>query len=818
LSEFDIVLHGHLHKQDSKQQYSPTENTLYLTAGRLDCKEEELSGYSLMQIDTETMEVVVHLRKYYHARKVFDKSLSSAPDGVFTYKLAGMIEKQSTTYQALKLYKDFAKEFIYSDPISLLVSQNNTQGFIVPTLKRRSMLDVPSLDPSSLLKDTQDEDRIELSKVINDNNCYIILGQPKYGKSTILKYFASICLSQQVPNRQIPLFIDMNTLNLQGKKQIFRGLQKSFSEITQNNASIRNSDLSSLLSTNQVLVLVDNLNLLNPRHREVIEIFRNDYVQTKVVLTTNEHTFSAEYSGEGSHFRKNFECVYLHPIDKQSLQTYVNDYLGENITDAEALVDKITHSMQEIGMAKTPFNAMMLLAVLRETTDFNAVNEAVLVERFMELILEKLDFEEIKSDRFDFRNKEDYLSFLAYNLDYINRSSFSEDEYEALVKKYFQQTGFDRNASDFDKLFFSKNILAKEDGEIFFTSSFIPEYYLAKYYLVSGLPEKLSKDLVYLNYTNELVFYAGLKRKDIEVFSTIENDFRGMVQARIDKDEYLVDFTPRVDIDFSEELIKPTSTDRAMITDVPDLGISSNSLELQKKRNRELLPDSQADSTFIYALYLYSKLLRNYEYLSPQEKIDAIKTCILGTNHLIFSFAHAFSEMINTELPLMKGDFESDSVAPEMIERKLNKIANTLYTSVPVTIQTVVATWFASKKLIPQFEKIHHIKELANMNAFIFYAILLDMDTSYEAISSYIKNEPNKNMLRLLYLKFQTSYYYATSKSDENNLFNLIYAIQKKLNPKKMSHSGADEFVDKSKLLKNLKDEKAKKTRFGFPL
>ena len=147
--------------------------------------------------------------------------------------------------------------------------------------------------------------------------------------------------------------------------------------------------------------------------------------------------------------------------------------------DCSVLVDKIMLCFKKTTLPKTPFVLSLMLSIC-DTADFTPINEAVIMEQFMESLLEKASPSEAYSTTYDFRIKEDFLISLVTHMDKNNRFYLSIDEFEELLSSYHEDKGFSVKETEFDTLFFQKGVLIKKEQLVTFRYNCMIEYYLAK--------------------------------------------------------------------------------------------------------------------------------------------------------------------------------------------------------------------------------------------------------------------------------------------------------------------------------------------------
>ena len=113
-------------------------------------------------------------------------------------------------------------------------------------------------------------------------------------------------------------------------------------------------------------------------------------------------------------------------------------------------------------LPKTPFVLSLILSIC-DIVDFAPINEAVIMEQFMELLLEKSSPKEAYSTTFDFRIKEDFLIYIVTYMDEQNRFYLSNDEFDKLLLEYHSEKGVSIKDTRFYILFIEKGVLIRTE-------------------------------------------------------------------------------------------------------------------------------------------------------------------------------------------------------------------------------------------------------------------------------------------------------------------------------------------------------------------
>lgn len=99
ISQYDIVLTGHIHESDTKVYTSFNGQTLFNTCGKFDNSSDIYNGYSILAINPYNKDCKVILRQYFgYPRNCFDEALCVAQDGCFSTSLGAKDDNLALAY------------------------------------------------------------------------------------------------------------------------------------------------------------------------------------------------------------------------------------------------------------------------------------------------------------------------------------------------------------------------------------------------------------------------------------------------------------------------------------------------------------------------------------------------------------------------------------------------------------------------------------------------------------------------------------------------------------------------------------------------
>ena len=159
--------------------------------------------------------------------------------------------------------------------------------------------------------------------------------------------------------------------------------------------------------------------------------------------------------------------------------------------------------------------------------DYQPVNQATMLETFIEKMFKKHDFEQTLYSEFDFKNKESLLTEIALNMYEKGNDNYSMSKADLLkfIVDYLKKRDFDFNAEKILNEFIDIRLFDVDSDNIESTVKFrfncFFQYFLMKNLDKQDFMDHVLKDENYLHFYNELNLYSGLKRNKIELLDEV---------------------------------------------------------------------------------------------------------------------------------------------------------------------------------------------------------------------------------------------------------------------------------------------------------
>ena len=791
ISCYDIVLNGHIHESDAKMWTSFNGQSLFNTCGKLDDSNDFYNGYALISIEPFSKLCDVILRQYMgFPRNCFDRALHLTESGIFSVSLNAkddMLALAYTTTHAIEAkFFEFANSFFISNIMSAQTAKGFDESFIEPVFSTHSEYE----KETSFDYDETDEVEITIDSLCNSEHNILLLGRKETGKTTILHYIVRHCISRFNYFKTVPILIDCSHVNFAGIDPILRSCVAFVGEYCEDNLSISKQQMVSMLENGLCKILFDNFDTISPANLDKVNAFLSRYPDNKFVFAVTE-TVSARSIRESPVVPAcEHENVYICSLSKKQIRAVAKDVVHQLYAgDETSIVDKIMLCFKKTSLPRTPFVLSLILSLCGDA-DFTPINEAVVMEQFMESLLEKASPEEIDSKVFDFRVKEDFLIYLVSLMHDKNEYFFTEQEFEEALYTYHQRLGFAVSETRFDMVFFENGALIRTCGHITFRYACMVEYYLEK--KAKEDPEFLTHlltDRNYLNYPNEIQYYTGLNRKDRRILDKLQHELNELFKQLGPLLTELTDYRIELNISIPEDSLSRTIQQSRLSQAQSDE--MSDSKDISERRLPETIDKSVTHDemeAFIQTLLIYGSCIKNLELIELSEKRAAYAGYIQGL-HLMLAILKRITQ------DTLAGFIESLESSPvddaeKRIRQAKKLVTDILMIALPLSVQNIAVENIGTAKLRAVIEEGISQSTMDSFGCFfgVFTFCDLRLKGLREVLQHYVNGISDKSVLKIVF--FKILYYYQFryfSSSLDSFLENTLADINIKLNKKSKS-------------------------------
>lgn len=761
---FNMILTGHVHSQKYMENVYDNYNSIFLQSASL-FQGRTYNGYSILKIDFDSNDLTVLFREYFEGgRRVFGKAERIAEDGMISIPLDKKNNHQliKGSIKTKKELRDKASSDINNKLLSVasdsIAPKSITEIFVPPILTTHS----ESSDRAN--KEIMDEEDTDLDSIVYSDENMLLIGKKEIGKTTLLNFIFNSYLTNP-ENLKIPIIVNFDELPA-GKNVFYKATQNFLI-----NYDIKDFDVEENLTNGNCVFLIDNFNLKKDKNIQKLYDFAEAHPTNRFIITMNEDILQTMKLKELPDVGFDYKTFYINTFRRGQVRELVKKWFMFKDVNDDLILDRVMESIKSIGMPRTPMFISLMLWVLERQSNFIPVNEASLIENFIETLLEKLHPDDIKYETVGYKIKIDFLTYLAKHM--INAKEFNIDipTFEKKYVEYFASKGLEIS-STLKQTFFDKGILIYDGGKVYFRFSCFLEYFIA---LEMQEDKELFDFIVceenYLEFTNEIIYYTGLnqKNKSFEVLKIVESR---LLEAFKEIDE-IIDLAelaqlPIEETIFSEiddgnvsqkvEKLKLSEEEKDIILDESDSSLEQSHI---KRKNRPKMKDG-----FINSLELYSNILKNSELIDIEYKIGSLEIAIekyCKSMGLIYKVLYDFylKEILERE----------DDLDRELL--------NMITVGIPLVVQSMIMQNIGTPKLKVSIEKLipNAKTEFEKLMLVCLYGDLrldgyIDL---FEEVFKSTESKLIKEITRVKLMYYQT--FYSMNKKEEEKLVSLIAEV-----------------------------------------
>ena len=516
-SKYDIFLTGHEHKLDFANLNNLYGNLFISTAnsciGDKNDSQTYISGYSILEY-SKNEKVTIYYRKYLPDHKKFVINTDIGNDGgkkEFPLLKEEEIENFNKGYRFVEHILNSNIDKINDD---IIVASNHTQTectlenlFVEPRLLN---------SPGDSLKKA-DTISYSINSIIESDENYLIYGIKESGKTILIDKFLIETAKSYSKLRKIPVLLKFNDL-------LRSGIERKIKEF----AGVSTFDFDNFMKSNKVLLLIDDFSFSGG------EDFLNSLCELKTKYPKLQLVCSSTLHSENTipidnlqlHKILKFTTIFIQNFNTNEIKTFISKWYRKSNIDLHDNMQRLIKSFIDFGLPKTPLSVTMFIWTF-EKQEKKPINNSVLVEIFVENILEKSNMENIYSETFDFQNKKRLLAFIAkHMLDKGDSDANYSILYSTLLTfiENYLSSRFTGKANKVLDDFISRGILSYEDHQLLkFKSSFLFSYFLSIYIDHDDkFKQYIFEDDNYLDFIEEIIYYTGIKRDETSVLDFVQ--------------------------------------------------------------------------------------------------------------------------------------------------------------------------------------------------------------------------------------------------------------------------------------------------------
>jgi hypothetical protein len=614
-SNYNMMFVGHVHEGQTIVQTNYAGSLFVnvapgaLTDIRSDSRRYS-TGFTIVDYQEENKIVKCNYRRYNHGNKTFIDNTDLGDNGfdVFEIPLQGRLKQIKSAQDHLKTIIEVRFDEMNEHLISSgsdMGPKNIKDGFILPIISQNFF--------EEKAEGVLEEKKLSLQEILNIERDLLFFGAKEAGKTMLLFRLIHEFVERFEFIKVVPVYIDFLEI---GNRDIENCI-KSY-------LSCNNDELTSLLENRDLVLLLDNLQWdfsdyaiqikkiakfkekyeLNKKNKR-IKIIATGFAELNGVIPTDFDMPDFD-----------FDIYFIESLHASQIKSLIGKWITvKDTSEIDKRLEKIVENFKSFALPRTAMSVSLFLWTM-ENKDRKPINNATLLDIYLEIVLQKIQGDEIYREKFDVENKMMLLAHIAAKMLQKKLANYCL-EYSELVKvvdDYInKEVGFDFDAQRLVDYFLNRKIFVKfQRNKVKFRYDCFFKFFLAKRMVYNPeFKEYIIEEERYHNFVSEIDYYTGLVRSDKKLLKELHKRF---VKEFLPYEEVLKNIN--IDTHFNTE--KPIIRE-VNINKIKSSRPSETQLEkqtdtfLESLPNPEIIPSKEQRRTLETLLVIMANVLRNSE-------------------------------------------------------------------------------------------------------------------------------------------------------------------------------------------------------------
>jgi predicted MPP superfamily phosphohydrolase len=705
----DIYLSGHLHAALPVAVSAPQGQCNFAQSGSLYASRDWWNGYAIVSIAPDQAHQRIKYRKWHPQRLGFGVASELDDEGVLYTSGESRTYWATVTpkvnFQSLEKWRtDILLPFLTDDFGEDFNEVCRNGRFVEPEFEKDNYVKTDN----GLEKSAHPEVKT-LGDLLDDGDNIVIAAPPESGKTTLAKHIGLTLANQPLSPLQptIPIVVRRSEL-----KSYLKGIENVARQKTPNLPA--QITAQSLLDEGLITFIVDDMSLKASATKDAFDEFVKKYPKCRYVLLTS----SVYMRGAGIVPvivpEVPFSHVKMNQLKASQLLTLIESHGTKDPTTADRLLQRMVREASSLNVPITPVTGTFLIQIYTEDASEPLINRANLVERYIEISLDKFAPREILPSSFDFHNKCDLLSFVSETICRNDHNDLSESEFVALISEYMTTYGLKFSSIDLLNYFIEARILLRNSGFISFRLNAFAEYFSALRMTKNRAFREWILDAErYLSFCNEITFYAAISRNDqdwmeeiFRRFRTMQTEFWAEATDEIKSASLISDFElpsresgEKILLEVEKKIFETSLEEkdrRAILDDSTEISAAT---ELSMRHQKQLSDDPSEQ--WMALLTLTSAMLKNMELVPTNLKKQILSEVLHGWLQFL-CFTMGLVPSLAKEKRMKIAGIQYLVLYPD--EMKVADVARRIYGYLPISIAKVVTHHLGTEKLALQLE------------------------------------------------------------------------------------------------------------------
>ncbi|MBO9500669.1 metallophosphoesterase [Brevundimonas sp. A19_0] len=514
--------HGHVHDPRPREIRTIEGNCFFAQSGALYTDREYYNGYSLLSfIEQDGFHTKARYRSYFERRKSFDKAIDVlASAEFFSSDKAREVWKLATPSVDFRLLghwrQELARPYFEAECCSTLSAKSLDDVFIPPDFERAT--------PIKKESETRVGAKVEVlsaSQVIAGTDNLILSSDPESGKTSLLRQWAVSMARSEGPLEAagIPVLLSHPEIPQYAAKD--DALIRSKLPDLPDGVSIKALRENGLLT-----FLVDDVDLSKSGRKQALSDFIERHARCRFVIASATPLMGGSTVAPIVAEAVPFTHLTMKPYRASQMRSLVDKFGARPPAEVDEMLQRMLREAKNLNMPLTPVTGTFLIQIY-ESDGTAPYNRANLVQRFIEILLDKFAPRDLIPGAFDFVNRSAVLADLAEFMTRAESYEIAEAQVLTRFNEYMSRYGFSYNTTHLLDYYVEARILERVGSNVQFKLRAFLEYFIALRMTKSiEFKDYIFEEERFLGFISEVSFYCALERDDEALFDMARERFR----------------------------------------------------------------------------------------------------------------------------------------------------------------------------------------------------------------------------------------------------------------------------------------------------
>ena len=509
-ANFDLAVFGHNHKPATISGFFNGGPCLFLHAPAVQSDNSLGSNaYSIINVDSESKRMELVYRCYSQSRDTFIPGEDLAPDGI---KYPTPADKKHWYHLRSHTASELLNRFKNNGPIDFpdwyethFISKSKSRhGLIEPRVSK-----VKRENP--LRKDLRPK-RL-CSALTPGIKRQFVIGPQDSGLTSAAFIFAKHVANNTDFYNAVPVYVNLDKLTV-NRATLLREASRTTP------VYFTHKEIETLAADGGLIYIFDQIGLPEGDHFNTVLHIMERYLPkcSSVYFCATDGGLLRTGSDEEEHIviDPSKDTIFeMAEFDTEEIKELIQSHRPNASTrEQQQVLAKVVSGFKQMNEPVYPSAVSVLIETLKQSPEFRPINRARLIDRYVECLLGRFEWDDVAEGTFNSSDKLTFLAYVAGRFAMAGQSSISSASWEETCQAYSTERLLELPKGLLQE-FTQKGILLVHADRITFRADYLFTYFVAK---EMNLNQEVygfiaAEDAFFRNY-RELVFYGELEGVD----------------------------------------------------------------------------------------------------------------------------------------------------------------------------------------------------------------------------------------------------------------------------------------------------------------